>query len=61
MGFAMGLLIGASFGGSFGYVLGAVVRTGKQPDIIGPNLQSAQLEQIEQEPELLLPTRKSAA
>jgi len=68
MGFAMGMLIGASLGCSFGYVLGAIMATGKQAgitgkqaDIIGPNLQSPQLEQVEREPELPLTAGKSAA
>jgi hypothetical protein len=50
----MGMLIGASLGCSFGYVLGAIMHTAKQADIIGPNLQSPQLEQAEREPELPL-------
>jgi hypothetical protein len=41
------LLIAASLGCSFGYVLGAIVRTGKQADIAEPNLQSAQFRPIE--------------
>jgi hypothetical protein len=45
MGFALGMLIAASFGCSLGYVLGAIMRTGKEADII----QSAQ---FECEPEL---------
>jgi hypothetical protein len=59
--FGMGVLIGASLGCSFGYVLGAIMRTGKQPDVVGANLQSAHLEQIEREPELPLAVKRSAA
>jgi hypothetical protein len=54
MGFGIGILIGAIFGCSFGFVLGAIMRTGKQADITEPKLQSAQFEQIEREPELPL-------
>jgi membrane protein DedA with SNARE-associated domain len=58
MGFGIGILIGAIFGCSFGYVLGAIMRTGKQAemmqaDIAEQNLRSAQL-QLEREPELPL-------
>ena len=61
MQFAIGLLIGASIGCSFGYVLGAIMRTGRQADIIEPNLQSDQIELTEREPELPLVMKKSAA
>jgi len=61
MQFAIGLLIGASIGCSFGYVLGAIMRTGRQADIIEPNLQSDQIELTEREPELPLVMRKTAA
>jgi len=33
MGFGIGMLIAASLGCSFGYVLGAIMRTGKQADM----------------------------
>jgi NhaP-type Na+/H+ or K+/H+ antiporter len=56
MQFAIGVLIGASLGCSFGYVLGAIMRTGKQADVI-----DLQLERSEREPELPLAMRKSAA
>jgi NhaP-type Na+/H+ or K+/H+ antiporter len=52
MQLAIGMLIGASLGCSFGYVLGAIMRTGKQADIVEPSLQSARSEQIDREPEL---------
>ena len=45
MGFALGMFIAASFGCSLGYVLGAIMRVGKEADII----QSAP---FEREPEL---------
>jgi NhaP-type Na+/H+ or K+/H+ antiporter len=60
MQFAIGLLIGSSLGCSFGYVLGAIMRTAKQADMIEENLRTAELER-EREPELPLPQRKSAA
>jgi hypothetical protein len=46
MGFGIGILIGAIFGCSFGYVLGAIMRTGKQAEmmqaeIAEQNLRSA--------------------
>jgi hypothetical protein len=39
MSFAMGVLIGASFSCSFGYVLGAIMRTGKQADLTSTQLE----------------------
>ena len=47
MTFAIELLFAASLGCSFGYVLGAIMRAGKQADIAEPNHQSAQFRQIE--------------
>jgi len=61
MGFGIGTLIGASLGCSFGYVLGAIMRTGKQTDVMEPNLQSVQFRRPEREPKLPLAKRKSAA
>jgi hypothetical protein len=61
MQFGMGVLIGASLGCAFGYVLGAIMRMGKQADVMGANLQSARLEQIKREPELPLAVKRSAA
>jgi len=49
MEFALGMLIAASLGCSLGYVMGAIMRTGKEADII----QSAQ---FECEPKLPLAT-----
>jgi len=45
MGFALGMFIAASCGCSLGYVLGAIMRVGKEADVI----QSAQ---FEREPKL---------
>ena len=59
MQFAIGMLIAASLGCSFGYVLGAIMWTGKQADLMEPNLQSAQLKQFERKSELPLATKKS--
>jgi hypothetical protein len=50
--FAGELLIAASLGCSLGYVMGAIMRTGKQADITDQILRSAQLGQAK---------RKSAA
>jgi hypothetical protein len=61
MQFAIGALIGASLGCSFGYVLGAIMRTGKQFDVAAPNACAAQLDRAEPEPELPWAMRKSAA
>jgi len=59
--FASELLIVASLGCSLGYVMGAIMRTGKQADIAEQNLRSTQLEQVEREPELPLTIKKSVA
>jgi len=59
--FASELLIAASLGCSLGYVMGAIMRTGKQADIIEQSLRSTQFEQVEREPELPLTIKKSVA
>jgi len=59
--FASELLIAASLGCSLGYVMGAIMRTGKQADIIEQSLRSTQFEQVERKPELPLTIKKSAA
>jgi len=59
--FASELLIAASLGCSLGYVMGAIMRTGKQADIAEQNLRSTQSEQVEREAELPLTIKKSAA
>jgi len=38
MGFSIGALIGASLGCSLDYILGAIMRMGKQVEVIEPNL-----------------------
>jgi NhaP-type Na+/H+ or K+/H+ antiporter len=53
MELVIGVLIGISLGCSFGYVLGAIMRTAKQADIIWTNVRAARLER-EREPELPL-------
>jgi hypothetical protein len=51
--FASELLIAASLGCSLGYVMGAIMRTGKQADIAEQNLRSTNWNRLSAKPNCL--------